>query len=511
MNSKTSFKDRMLKMNKSLFNRHEGRYLKAAAAALIITTLTYNFAFAEEDTEHKFKQIYHIYLSDEYIGAVYSQKKIDNLIALKEKEASIQYKELIVDASANIKVIPELVYKSAIDADETMDKLKDELVVEAQAFEVKVSGETIAYVKDAKEYEEVLNKLKLQYVTQEELDKFNANQQSGGELPALAINETRITGINIKENIEVEETKVKPEQVLNVEQTVELLTSGSLEKVSYKVQQGDVLGSIASKHNLKLRELLDLNPGINENTLLKIGQELNVTAVKPILNIEVIYEKLAEEEISFQKVVKEDNTILKGETKVTQKGANGKKETVYKLVNVNGQRTAQQVVSETVKSEPVDEIVVKGTKVIPSRGNGTFSWPTNGGYISSTMGSRWGSYHRGIDIARPSNYTIKAADNGTVTFAGWDGTYGQKVVVNHNNGFQTVYAHLSSFNVHVGQVVQTGSPILRHGVYDIVQFLHSNLLGSNCSKSITPNVSCIFSVHIFEFTLTFFRIDDCLT
>ena len=84
MNSKTNFKDRMLKMNKSLFNRHEGRYLKAAAAALIITTLTYNFAFAEEDTEHKFKQIYHIYLSDEYIGAVDSQKKIDNLIALKE-------------------------------------------------------------------------------------------------------------------------------------------------------------------------------------------------------------------------------------------------------------------------------------------------------------------------------------------------------------------------------------------------------------------------------------------
>ena len=449
----------MLKMNKSLFNRHEGRYLKAAAAALIITTLSYNLAFAEEDTDYKYKQIYHIYLSNEYIGAVDSQKKIEDLIASKEEEASNQYKGLVIDAGANVKVIPELVYKSALDADETIEKLNNELIVEAEAFGITVDGEPIAYLKDAKEYEEVMNKLKLQYVTQEELDAFNARQQSTEQLPALAVNETRITEINIKETIEVVEAKVKPDQVLTVDQTVELLSSGALEKTTYKVQQGDVLGSIATKHNLKLIELLDLNPGVTENTVLKIGQELNVTALKPIINIEVISEKLAQEDINFQKIVKEDNTILKGETKVTQKGANGTKETVYRLVNVNGQRTVQQVVTETVKTEPVDEIVVKGTKVIPSRGSGMFSWPTNGGYVSSTMGSRWGSYHRGIDIARPSNYTIKAADNGTVTFVGRDGSYGNKIIINHNNGYQTVYAHLSSFNVNVGQVVQTGSSI----------------------------------------------------
>ena len=449
----------MLKMNKSLFNRHEGRYLKAAAAALIITTLSYNLAFAEEDTDYKYKQIYHIYLSNEYIGAVDSQKKIEDLIASKEEEASNQYKGLVIDAGANVKVIPELVYKSALDADETIEKLNNELIVEAEAFGITVDGEPIAYLKDAKEYEEVMNKLKLQYVTQEELDAFNARQQSTEQLPALAVNETRITEINIKETIEVVEAKVKPDQVLTVDQTVELLSSGALEKTTYKVQQGDVLGSIATKHNLKLIELLDLNHGVTENTVLKIGQELNVTALKPIINIEVISEKLAQEDINFQKIVKEDNTILKGETKVTQKGANGTKETVYRLVNVNGQRTVQQVVTETVKTEPVDEIVVKGTKVIPSRGSGMFSWPTNGGYVSSTMGSRWGSYHRGIDIARPSNYTIKAADNGTVTFVGRDGSYGNKIIINHNNGYQTVYAHLSSFNVNVGQVVQTGSSI----------------------------------------------------
>ena len=87
------------------------------------------------------------------------------------------------------------------------------------------------------------------------------------------------------------------------------------------------------------------------------------------------------------------------------------------------------------------------------------AWPTVGGYISSHQGYRWGRFHKGIDIARPSNRTIKAADNGTVTFAGWDGAYGNKVVINHNNGMRTVYAHLASINVSVGQTVEKGRKI----------------------------------------------------
>ena len=60
------------------------------------------------------------------------------------------------------------------------------------------------------------------------------------------------------------------------------------------------------------------------------------------------------------------------------------------------------------------------------------------------MGYRWGRQHEGIDIARPSGFTIKAADNGVVVAAGWDGTYGNRVIVNHQNGYKTTYAHLSS-------------------------------------------------------------------
>ncbi len=91
---------------------------------------------------------------------------------------------------------------------------------------------------------------------------------------------------------------------------------------------------------------------------------------------------------------------------------------------------------------------------------GSFAWPTNGGYISSKMGQRWGSLHKGIDIARPSDRTIKAADNGVVVSAGWDdGGYGNKVVIDHQNGFRTVYAHMDSISVSAGQKVEKGSQL----------------------------------------------------
>lgn len=458
MDSKTSMKDHLKKINKSLFNRHEGRFVKAAAAALVITTLTYNFAFAKEETP-TLNQIYHVYVEDTYMGAVESQETIDNLILQKEEEVSTKYKNLSIDAKSNVKVVPELVYRSVVNSEETLTKVNDSLVVEAEAYKVTVNGETVAYLKDAKDYEEVIKQLKLQYVSEQQLEEWNTRELSNQQLPPLALNETRIVDIFVKEAINGEEAKALPSEVLSVEQALELLKSGSIEREIYTVQQGDVLGSIAKKHNLKIAELLNLNPGLEETTLLKIGQQLNVTALKPYVSIAVVYENLQEEVIPYTTVTKDDNTILKGETKVVQAGANGSKQAQYRSVYVNGQRTEISTVAEKVTVAATEEIVHRGTKVIPSRGSGTFVWPTNGGYISSTMGARWGSYHRGIDIARPSNYTIKAADNGTVTFAGWDGSYGRKVVINHNNGYQTVYAHLSSINVSVGQVVQAGSAI----------------------------------------------------
>ncbi|MCK9906919.1 M23 family metallopeptidase, partial [Frankia sp. Cpl3] len=90
-------------------------------------------------------------------------------------------------------------------------------------------------------------------------------------------------------------------------------------------------------------------------------------------------------------------------------------------------------------SKPVAKVIERGTKVIPSRGTGSFGWPARG-YISSGFGIRWGRMHKGIDIAGAGS--IKAADNGRVVSAGWDGDYGKAVIIDHGNGLQTLYGHL---------------------------------------------------------------------
>lgn len=92
-------------------------------------------------------------------------------------------------------------------------------------------------------------------------------------------------------------------------------------------------------------------------------------------------------------------------------------------------------------------------------GNSSFIWPTIGGVITTYQGMRWGAFHKGIDIARPSDYSILAASSGTVTYAGWINGYGNTIKIRHDNGYTTQYAHLASIKVKGGQSVSQGNTI----------------------------------------------------
>lgn len=113
----------------------------------------------------------------------------------------------------------------------------------------------------------------------------------------------------------------------------------------------------------------------------------------------------------------------------------------------------------TGKSLKQNELVLKGAKAVPSVGTGKFIWPAQGGYISSKKGPRWGRQHKGIDIAQPDGFDILAADHGVVKAAGADGTFGNRVIINHGNGYETIYAHLKSIDVKAGDKVPQGTKI----------------------------------------------------
>jgi murein DD-endopeptidase MepM/ murein hydrolase activator NlpD len=93
-------------------------------------------------------------------------------------------------------------------------------------------------------------------------------------------------------------------------------------------------------------------------------------------------------------------------------------------------------------------------------GTGQFVWPT-GGRI--TQAFRW--YHKGIDIANADAPPILAADSGTVMITGWPDpwAYGNRILIDHGNGFSTLYAHLSAIYVSPGQAVSRGQVIGKMG------------------------------------------------
>ena len=92
-------------------------------------------------------------------------------------------------------------------------------------------------------------------------------------------------------------------------------------------------------------------------------------------------------------------------------------------------------------------------------GAGFFIWPANNHFVSGFDYSP-ATNHRGIDIDGNTGDATYAADNGVVVYAGWNNWgYGNVVVINHGNGWQTLYAHLSAYNVGCGQSVYQGNVI----------------------------------------------------
>ncbi|UOE94118.1 M23 family metallopeptidase [Alkalihalobacillus sp. LMS39] len=441
--------------------KKQPRYVKHVLAvgtcsALLVAAPT---AYANEQESSPLDTIYHVYIDGDYIGVVSEEKSVTQLIQEKIEELEEKYNNLELVIGEKVEIIPERTFDGDVSSGtDVLTKLAEKLTVKAEATAIQLDGESVLYVSEEEAAESVKTSLLLEYVSEDELEQFlNSEKEERESKPD--VDENIIRDIRFTEEFTTAEEIVDPDQVLSEKEAVKQLQLGTLEEHTYTVKAGDVLGSIASEHSLKVSDLLDLNPDITTDTMLHIDQELNVTAFEPLISVIVEEASTTEEEIPYQTETKEDSSMFKGDTKVEQEGEVGTKIVSYEVTKENGKTVKREVISEVVVNEPTTKIVVKGTKEQPSRGSGTLGWPAVGGYISSYQGMRWGRMHKGIDIARPSNYNILAADSGTVTFAGSRGGFGNLVIIDHNNGIVTYYAHLASFDTSVGDTVSKGEKI----------------------------------------------------
>jgi murein DD-endopeptidase MepM/ murein hydrolase activator NlpD len=225
------------------------------------------------------------------------------------------------------------------------------------------------------------------------------------------------------------------------------------EIITHTVQDGETLSSIAQRYGLQINTIQWEND-LADNVKLKPGQELRILPIDGVRHkvqrgetIYTIGKKYSLEGSEVQSMVDYPfNEFLNDET--------------YELAT--GQFI---IVPDGVKP---DVVAVKPTpkfaKVLTPdagavTGSGSFVWPAAG---MITQGYRF--YHKAFDIANRAAGPILAADSGTVISAGWDSSgYGNKVMVDHGNGYVTLYGHLSVIQVNAGQRVNRGDTLGQMG------------------------------------------------
>ena len=289
------------------------------------------------------------------------------------------------------------------------------------------------------------------------------------------------------------------------ENDVESMLSGvqQQEKI-YTVQTGDTLWSIAQKNDLTFRELCELNTNfkgaaLTETSNIQAGDELIVTKQEATLEVRITKIETWQEEIPYTSETTKSKEYNVGTKKTTQAGENGiRSVTAQRVYDTNGTQLSQQILSTEVIKEPVTEKIVVGTKKVTTStsyitGSGQFIWPVPG-YRNC---SRWyGGSHKGVDICAAAGTPIYASAGGTVTKAGYNkagaGTgYGYSIIINHGNGYTTVYAHCLSLVVHAGQTVKQGQ---------LIGYVGSTgrSSGNHCHFEIRRNGSYIAPQNVFN-------------
>ena len=171
------------------------------------------------------------------------------------------------------------------------------------------------------------------------------------------------------------------------------------------------------------------------------------------------------QEIPYDTQTQEDSELDFGKSETVQQGVPGSEAVTRELTYINGTLIDDQVVDVQVLQSPTPEIIRRGTRLkngmIGKLGTGTFIWPVPQ-YKSI---SRWANLqvrggHRGVDIAAPYGTPICASDSGTVVeVVKMHYSWGNYVTIDHGNGYKTLYAHMSSFAVQLGDTVTQGQVI----------------------------------------------------
>ncbi len=200
---------------------------------------------------------------------------------------------------------------------------------------------------------------------------------------------------------------------------------------TYVVVSGDTLGAIAGKHGVRLSDLIKAND--LENANIRIGQKLVIPG--------------------------------KSVTSIDSNSSENKR-----VVGLAPMKSDRIVTGSTPKNyiKPVrvkENNGIQGDEKAPARtGIDTFRWPVTGRVLSKFGHRRRGERNEGIDISVPVGTSVKAAENGLVIYSDSElQEYGNLLLIRHDGGWVSAYAHNSSLHVKRGEKVRRGQIIAKSG------------------------------------------------
>lgn len=346
------------------------------------------------------------------------------------------------------------------------------------------------YTIDTKIFSDAIEDLITIFVDDVEYEKYKNDKQD----------EIKTTG-SIIENIYVEEDITYKAINIPVEKKIYtsskdlsayLLYGDKFEEKIVKVKTGDSIESIAFENQITVQEFLIFNTKYtSRDNLLVTGTDVVISNVDPKISVVVETHEIVDKQTEFQVVEQHDKNLTQGSVVVTQEGEYGLERVVQNVKSINGEiKYVDPLGKETLKSS-IPKIINIGTKFVPNVGStASWGWPTNSGYtITSYYGYRVFAnareFHNAIDIAGTGyGSNIYAANNGVIEVKTYNSSYGNYIMINHNNGYYTLYAHMSAFNNNfsVGSTVSRGDVIGYIGSTGRASGPHLHYEIRNCAK-----------------------------
>ena len=282
-----------------------------------------------------YKNAVEVYASDELIGLMRIDKMLTPESLAQETQNKLEEEnQSQVVLTPVITLKPVHAGKAALSSkEELLNKLCGKVPFKVQASAFMLDGKPLVVLKD-----------KTEALTVQ--DNIFAKYTSGAG---------NAVSVSFVENISIEDIFAEKQAIITMDKAIEALTAGTARSSVYTVKQGDALGKIAMQNNMALNDLIAANPGITARSTLRVGQELNIKTVKPLLSVKTV-ETVVRDEAAPAPVQQQINARAKT-TRVIQAGQDGKQRVTEQVTRINGIVQGKTVLNTVTLEEPVPEIV----------------------------------------------------------------------------------------------------------------------------------------------------------